>query len=110
MDLLGNLALGFATASTLANIGFCLIGVLLGTLIGVLPGIGATATIAMPLPIAFQIAAMRGLRWISERILPRSLVEVSVRSVFGDPAKATQDKVDRYVELNLRVGNRRALF
>ncbi|TJV74853.1 MAG: tripartite tricarboxylate transporter permease, partial [Mesorhizobium sp.] len=33
----------------------CLIGVLLGTLIGVLPGIGATATIAMLLPITFQI-------------------------------------------------------
>ena len=43
------------TASTLTNIGFCLIGVLLGTLIGVLPGIGATATIAMLLPITFQI-------------------------------------------------------
>ena len=55
MDLIDNLALGFATASTLANIGFCLIGVLLGTLIGVLPGIGATATIAMLLPITFQI-------------------------------------------------------
>ena len=38
MELFDNLALGFATASTLTNIGFCLIGVLLGTLIGVLPG------------------------------------------------------------------------
>lgn len=55
MELFSNLALGFATASTLANLGFCLIGVLLGTLIGVLPGIGATATIAMLLPITFQI-------------------------------------------------------
>ena len=55
MELIDNLALGFATASTFANIGFCLIGVLLGTLIGVLPGIGATATIAMLLPITFQI-------------------------------------------------------
>ncbi len=55
MDLLNNLALGFATASTLWNILFCLIGVMLGTLIGVLPGIGATATIAMLLPITFQI-------------------------------------------------------
>ncbi len=55
MDLFSNLALGFMTASTLANLGFCLIGVLLGTLIGVLPGIGATATIAMLLPVTFQI-------------------------------------------------------
>jgi putative tricarboxylic transport membrane protein len=55
MDLLDNLSLGFATASTLSNLGFCFIGVLLGTLIGVLPGIGPTATIAMLLPITFQI-------------------------------------------------------
>lgn len=55
MELFSNLGLGFATASTFVNIGFCLIGVLLGTLIGVLPGIGATATIAMLLPITFQI-------------------------------------------------------
>ncbi len=55
MELFSNLALGFSTASTLANLGFCLIGVLLGTLIGVLPGIGATATIAMLLPVTFQI-------------------------------------------------------
>nr|WP_295462142.1 tripartite tricarboxylate transporter permease [Mesorhizobium sp.] len=55
MELFDNLSLGFATASTLANLGFCFIGVLLGTLIGVLPGIGPTATIAMLLPITFQI-------------------------------------------------------
>ncbi|HWW49035.1 MAG TPA: tripartite tricarboxylate transporter permease [Xanthobacteraceae bacterium] len=55
MDLFSNLALGFSVASTLTNLGFCLIGVLLGTLVGVLPGIGATATIAMLLPITFQL-------------------------------------------------------
>jgi TctA family transporter len=55
MELLNKLALGFSTASTIWNLGFCLVGVLLGTLIGVLPGIGATATIAMLLPITFQI-------------------------------------------------------
>jgi pimeloyl-ACP methyl ester carboxylesterase len=64
----------------------------------------------LSMPLAFQIASMRGLRWVSERILPRALVESSVRSVFGDPSKATKEKVDRYFELNLRVGNRRALF
>lgn len=64
----------------------------------------------LSMPIAFQIASMRGLRWVSERILPKAMVAASVRSVFGDPEKATQDKIDRYFELNLRVGNRRALF
>jgi len=55
VDLLQNLLLGFQTASTLWNLLFCFIGVLLGTLIGVLPGIGATATTAMLLPVTFQI-------------------------------------------------------
>jgi len=64
----------------------------------------------LSMPIAFQIASMRGLRWVSERILPKAMVAASVRNVFGDPDKATQDKIDRYFELNLRVGNRRALF
>jgi pimeloyl-ACP methyl ester carboxylesterase len=64
----------------------------------------------LSMPIVFQIASMGGLRWVSERILPRSLVESSVRSVMGNPAHATQERVDRYFELNLRVGNRRALF
>ncbi|KFI27902.1 tripartite tricarboxylate transporter permease [Haematobacter massiliensis] len=61
MDLLSNLALGFATASSPANLLFCLIGALLGTLVGVLPGIGATATIAMLLPITFQLEPVSSL-------------------------------------------------
>lgn len=61
-------------------------------------------------PIAFQISGARGLRWIAERILPRSIIESSVRDVFGNPAKVTQERIDRYFELALRVGNRGALF
>ena len=55
MDLFGNLALGFATAVSLQNLGYCFLGVLLGTLIGVLPGIGPVATIAMLLPITYAL-------------------------------------------------------
>ncbi|MGH6762882.1 MAG: tripartite tricarboxylate transporter permease [Phyllobacterium sp.] len=61
MDLFNNLALGFATAAHPWNLVFCFIGVILGTLIGVLPGIGATATIAMLLPITFALEPVSSL-------------------------------------------------
>jgi TctA family transporter len=54
MELLSNLELGFSVALTLYNIAFCFLGVVLGTLVGVLPGIGPVATIAMLLPITFH--------------------------------------------------------
>jgi TctA family transporter len=56
MDVLSNLGLGFAVALTLQNIAYCFIGVLLGTIIGVLPGIGPVTTVAMLLPISFTLA------------------------------------------------------
>jgi TctA family transporter len=55
MELLGNLALGFETAFSLQNLLYCFIGVFLGTFIGVLPGIGALATISMLLPLTFHV-------------------------------------------------------
>src|SRR5919198_4087192 len=55
MDVLSNLALGFAVALTVQNIAYCFIGVLLGTVIGVLPGIGPVTTVAMLLPISFTL-------------------------------------------------------
>jgi putative tricarboxylic transport membrane protein len=55
MDLLANLALGLQTAVTGANLLYCFGGVLLGTLIGVLPGIGPVPTIAMLLPITYTL-------------------------------------------------------
>ncbi len=55
MELLGNLALGFETAFSVQNLLYCFIGVFLGTFIGVLPGIGALATISMLLPLTFHV-------------------------------------------------------
>ncbi|MFG1360079.1 tripartite tricarboxylate transporter permease [Xanthobacter pseudotagetidis] len=55
MDTLANLELGFSVALTLANIAYCFIGVLLGTLVGVLPGLGPVASVAMLLPITFTL-------------------------------------------------------
>src|SRR5262245_62228488 len=55
MDLFNKLWLGFSVAASPVNLLFCFIGALLGTLIGVLPGIGPLATVAMLLPITFNL-------------------------------------------------------
>src|SRR5947208_17125028 len=55
MEILNNLILGFGVAVSPINLLYCLVGALLGTLIGVLPGIGPVATIAMLLPITFNL-------------------------------------------------------
>jgi TctA family transporter len=54
-DLFGNLALGLSIAVSLQNLTYCFVGVVLGTLIGVLPGIGPVATIAMLLPLTYSL-------------------------------------------------------
>ena len=57
MELFTNLELGFKVALSLINLWYCFVGVLLGTLIGVLPGIGPLATVAMLRPLkAFLVA------------------------------------------------------
>jgi putative tricarboxylic transport membrane protein len=61
MELIANLSLGISTAVTPVNLLYCLIGVFLGTLIGVLPGLGPTATIAMLLPITFVLPPISAL-------------------------------------------------
>ncbi|UXN69504.1 tripartite tricarboxylate transporter permease [Devosia neptuniae] len=61
MDIIASLGLGFSVALDPINIFYCFIGVLLGTLVGVLPGIGPTATIAMLLPITFSLSPATAL-------------------------------------------------
>ena len=61
------------------------------------------------IPLGFRLARVPVLNRLSEWTLPRPLVEQSVASVYGDPSKVTPALVDRYFELTLREGNRRAL-
>jgi putative tricarboxylic transport membrane protein len=61
MELFENLVFGFGVAVSLQNLLYCFIGVLVGTLIGVLPGIGPLATIAMLLPITFNVPPVAAL-------------------------------------------------
>ncbi len=55
--LLSNLALGFSVAVTLQNLMWCLAGTVIGTAIGVLPGIGPVATMALLLPATYALPA-----------------------------------------------------
>jgi pimeloyl-ACP methyl ester carboxylesterase len=64
---------------------------------------------ASKVPIGFVVASVPGLNRVMDFVLPRSLVEASVRSVYGDPSLVTPELVDRYYELALREGNRAAL-
>ncbi|MCK8784116.1 tripartite tricarboxylate transporter permease [Roseomonas sp. NAR14] len=57
MDVWTGLATGFGHALTLGNLGWALLGCFLGTAVGVLPGIGPALTIALLLPITFQVPA-----------------------------------------------------
>ncbi len=61
MDILSQLAFGFGVAFSLQNLAYCLVGVALGTLIGVLPGIGPLATIGMLFPLIFTLPAVPSL-------------------------------------------------
>jgi TctA family transporter len=61
MELIANLTLGFQTALSPAALLFCFLGVTLGTLIGVLPGIGAMAAIAMLLPVTYHVPPTEAL-------------------------------------------------
>src|SRR5438477_5921376 len=61
MEIFHNLVMGFGVAITPIHLLYALIGCLLGTLIGVLPGIGPVATIAMLLPITFNLSPVAAL-------------------------------------------------
>src|ERR1035437_10112567 len=59
--LFHNLIYGFTVALSLQNLWYCFIGCLIGTLIGVRPGIGPVATIAMLLPLTFNLPTIPAL-------------------------------------------------
>jgi putative tricarboxylic transport membrane protein len=61
MDLINNLSIGFGVAFTAQNLLYAFIGCILGTLIGVLPGIGPVATIAMLLPATYALPPIAAL-------------------------------------------------
>ncbi|MFL5270952.1 MAG: tripartite tricarboxylate transporter permease [Anaeromyxobacteraceae bacterium] len=60
-ELFSNLALGFSVALSPANVGLAFVGCVVGTLIGVLPGVGPIATITMLLPVTFGMSPVSAI-------------------------------------------------
>lgn len=60
-------------------------------------------------PIGFKLAKYPKLDPVIKRVLPRSVVQKSLLSVYADNTKVTDELVDRYYDLTLREGNRGAL-
>jgi len=60
-------------------------------------------------PIGFLVANVPVLNRVFDWVLPRPMVVASLRNVYGDPAKVDDALIDRYYQLTLREGNRRAL-
>ena len=61
MEALGKLGLGFSVALDPGNLLFCFIGVLFGTLVGVLPGLGPVGAISLLLPLTFKLPPVTGI-------------------------------------------------
>ncbi|NMZ69615.1 Pimeloyl-ACP methyl ester carboxylesterase [Pseudomonas peli] len=64
---------------------------------------------ATSIPIGFRLAQTPALAPLMANLLPRQMIEASIRNVYGDPSKVSDELIDRYYELTLRAGNREAL-
>ncbi len=61
------------------------------------------------MPLGFRLAKTPVINRLAKYSLPRSLVEKSLRNVYGDPSKVTPEQIDLYYDLAVRAGNREAL-
>lgn len=64
---------------------------------------------ATSMPIGFRLAQIPALAPVMANVLPRPMIEASIRKVYGDPDQVSDELIDRYYELTLRAGNRDAL-
>lgn len=65
MDIADNLLVGLSVAFQPHNLFFCFLGVLIGTLIGVLPGLGPVGAMSILLPITFGISPVTAIIMLS---------------------------------------------
>ncbi len=68
-----------------------------------------SASTPIEVPLGFRLARIKVLAPLLQNTLPRGVVQSSLRNLYGEPSRVTPELVDRYFELTLRQGNRRAL-
>lgn len=73
-------------------------------------GYPASRTTKRGSPIAFRLATVPVIKDLFRYVLPRSVIEKSVTNVYGDPSLVTDELIERYYELSLHPGNRRAFI
>jgi pimeloyl-ACP methyl ester carboxylesterase len=73
-------------------------------------GYPASKTTKRESPVAFRLATVPVVKDLFQYVLPRSVIEKSVSNVYGDPSLVTDELIDRYYELSLHPGNRRAFI
>jgi pimeloyl-ACP methyl ester carboxylesterase len=64
---------------------------------------------AQSVPLAFKIASTPVLNKLMQYVLPKGIVESSLKNVYGDPSLVTPELIERYYYLTARAGNRQAL-
>lgn len=70
---------------------------------------GGYPLIPVSVPIGFRLARVPVLNRLMEVVTPRFLIKATLRNVYGEPSKVTPELVDRYFDMTVRAGNRRAL-
>lgn len=65
---------------------------------------------AKSVPIGFKLALIPGLNRLIGDLLPRGVIESSLKNVYGNPSLITTELIDRYFDITIRAGNRKALI
>jgi len=89
MEIWHQLGLGFNVALDPINILLCFVGVLFGTLVGVLPGLGPAASISLLLPTTFHLSPWGESSCWREFFMAPSTADRLRRSLFNIPGEVT---------------------
>ena len=102
MELFEHLILGFSVALSFENVAYCFLGVFVGTAIGVLPGVGPLVTIAMLLPITFNLAPIPAMIMLAGIVVNNAIVLVDYINHLRQTGLSKIESIVKAGEVRLR--------